>query len=122
MPSGQLVGDGRESGRLKLIAGLLGVSLDMLIHRERKRQRQLVAALAASALTFASRCWGSSLGFEAQRSNDLAQAQTRGLLEGQSRTIVEAVSRRLEQERERRTMGWSGRSLSLSNPGSRPLP
>jgi WD40 repeat protein len=52
LPSGQLVGDGREGGRLKLIAGLLGVKLDALVQRERRRQRQVVAALSVAALVF----------------------------------------------------------------------
>jgi hypothetical protein len=30
LPTGQLIGDGREGGRLKLLAGLLGVGLDQL--------------------------------------------------------------------------------------------
>lgn len=52
-PSGQLIGDGRDDGRLKLIAGLLGVPLDQLVQRERRRQRLLVGALGAAALVFA---------------------------------------------------------------------
>lgn len=52
LPTGQLVGDGREMGRLKLIAGLLGVALDRLVQRERRRQRQTVAVLSFSALAF----------------------------------------------------------------------
>jgi len=51
-PSGQLVGDGREGARLKLIAGLLGLPLDRLVQRERRRQRQLVTLLSGAALTF----------------------------------------------------------------------
>ncbi len=53
LPSGQLVGDGKEGGRLKLIAGLLGLPLDKLVQRERRRQRQTVAMLSAAALVFA---------------------------------------------------------------------
>lgn len=52
-PGGQLVGDGREGGRLKLIAGLLGVPLDALAQRERRRQRTQRGALGVAALTFA---------------------------------------------------------------------
>jgi WD40 repeat protein len=51
-PSRQLVGDGREGARLKLIAGLLGLPLDRLVQRERRRQRQLVTLLSGAALTF----------------------------------------------------------------------
>lgn len=53
LPTGQLIGDGREGGRLKLIAGLLGVKLDALVQRERRRQRMLVGGLGAAALVFA---------------------------------------------------------------------
>lgn len=52
LSSGQLVGDGREGGRFKLIAGLLGLPLDRLMQRERRRQRQLVSVLAVAAATF----------------------------------------------------------------------
>lgn len=53
-PTGQLVGDGREGGRVKLIAGLLGVRLDQLVQREQRRQRRLVGLLAVSAAIFAA--------------------------------------------------------------------
>ena len=53
-PNGQVVGDGRESGRLKLIAGLLGLPLDRLVQRERRRQRQLIALLGGAAAAFAA--------------------------------------------------------------------
>ncbi|MFZ4604577.1 MAG: toll/interleukin-1 receptor domain-containing protein, partial [Caulobacterales bacterium] len=52
LPTGQLVGDGREGGRLKLTAGLLGVPLDKLVQRERRRQQQVVVVLSAAALVF----------------------------------------------------------------------
>lgn len=51
--SGQIIGDGREIGRLKLISGLLGVPLDQLVRREHARHRRLVAALGAAMLSFA---------------------------------------------------------------------
>lgn len=53
LPTGQLVGDGREGGRLKLIAGLLGVKLDALIQRERRRQRRVLAGFVAASVIFA---------------------------------------------------------------------
>lgn len=53
-PSGQVVGDGRESGRLKLIAGLLGLPLDRLVQRERRRQRQVIVMLGGAAAAFAA--------------------------------------------------------------------
>jgi WD40 repeat protein len=52
-PGGQIIGDGREGGRLKLIAGLLGVPLDALIRRERQRQRLTMLAFAAASMVFA---------------------------------------------------------------------
>ncbi|MFZ4603639.1 MAG: TIR domain-containing protein, partial [Caulobacterales bacterium] len=52
LPTGRLIGDGREGGRLKLLAGLLGVDLDALARRERRRQRMVVAGLSAAALVF----------------------------------------------------------------------
>lgn len=52
-PNGQIVGDGREGGRLKLIAGLLGVPLDQLVQRERRRQRLLISGLVAAAAILA---------------------------------------------------------------------
>ncbi|MBU6408362.1 MAG: TIR domain-containing protein [Alphaproteobacteria bacterium] len=51
-PNGQLVGDGRDGARMKLIAGLLGLPLDRVIQRERRRQRQLVTLLSGAAVTF----------------------------------------------------------------------
>ena len=53
LQTGQLIGDGREGGRLKLIAGLLGVPLDSLAQRERVRQRTLIAGLSTAAIVFA---------------------------------------------------------------------
>lgn len=53
LPNGKMVGDGREGGRLKLIAGLLGVDLDKLTQRERQRQRRLVVMLATASFAFA---------------------------------------------------------------------
>ena len=45
LPGGKIVGDGREGGKLKLIAGILGVGLDQLLQRERKRQNLRNAVL-----------------------------------------------------------------------------
>lgn len=49
---GRIIGDGKETGRLKLIAGLLGVSLDTLIQREVKRQRRTIRSLALASIVF----------------------------------------------------------------------
>ena len=51
--NGRRIGDGREIGRLKLIAGLLGVPLDRLIQRERRRQRTAFMAMSGAAALFA---------------------------------------------------------------------
>lgn len=52
LPNGRLIGDGREGGRLKLIAGLLGVPLDALARRERQRQQIRTLAASAAAVVF----------------------------------------------------------------------
>jgi WD40 repeat protein len=49
---GQVTGDGREMGRLKLIAGLLGVPLDALVQRERRRARIAMMAMSVAAVSF----------------------------------------------------------------------
>lgn len=51
--NGRRIGDGREMGKLKLIAGLLGVPLDRLIQRERRRQRTAFMAMSGAAAMFA---------------------------------------------------------------------
>jgi MTH538 TIR-like domain (DUF1863) len=66
---GRQVGDGREFGALKVIAGLLGVDFDQLIRREHRRQQSrsailiatvaLTTSLAAAALLFAYVAVGS---------------------------------------------------------------
>lgn len=52
-PNGHVIGDGRNGGRLKLIAGMLGLELDQLARREQRRQRTLVAKLAIASIVFA---------------------------------------------------------------------
>ncbi|HEU4562871.1 MAG TPA: TIR domain-containing protein [Longimicrobium sp.] len=77
MPGGQVVGDGKEEGRLKLIAGLLGVSLNALVRRERTRQRRVIASLTAAAIAFAGVATAAVwLGLLANRNADRAQAQS----------------------------------------------
>jgi WD40 repeat protein len=53
MPNGRLIGDGRDAGRMKLIAGLLGVPLDGLVQREKRRQRLRLVTAAVAAAIFA---------------------------------------------------------------------
>lgn len=83
LSNGQLIGDGREGGRLKLIAGLLGVPLDALVLRERKRRRLMMASLGTATVLFAAVAfsalwfgWQSNLRrIEAEEQRALAQTR-----------------------------------------------
>lgn len=81
--SGRMIGDGREGGRLKLLAGLLGLGLDQLTRRERRRQRLLLAGTSAAALSFA--CVAVAAGwfaYDASQARDSAYAALgRGFVE-----------------------------------------
>lgn len=61
-PHGQIIGDGRHDGALKLIAGLLDVPFDHLVRREHQRQRRQVVVLAA-ATSFSAALAAASLLF-----------------------------------------------------------
>ena len=50
--SGQVTGDGKNTARLKLTAGLLGLPLDELVKREQRRQRQLTGLATSAAGLF----------------------------------------------------------------------
>jgi WD40 repeat protein len=50
LPNGKIVGDGRDGGRMKLIAGLLGVDLDQLRRRELQRAQAAAVRNGAFAL------------------------------------------------------------------------
>jgi len=52
LASGQRVGDGKEGGKFKLIAGMLGVPLDALLQRERRRQALRAAFSTALSAVF----------------------------------------------------------------------
>ncbi|MES1201256.1 MAG: toll/interleukin-1 receptor domain-containing protein [Pseudomonadota bacterium] len=52
LPTGQRVGDGREGGKFKLIAGMLGVPLDALLQRERWREAQRGALAVLMSFVF----------------------------------------------------------------------
>lgn len=90
-------GDGRTHAKLKLIAGLLGLSLDALRQRDlRRRQRQLtritVASVAGMVLTLAL----AVTALRAQREAEYQQAQAEGLVEfmlGDLRRKLEPVGR-----------------------------
>ena len=44
------VGDGREAGKLKLIAGMLGLGLDDLVRREQQRRQKRLTYIAAASI------------------------------------------------------------------------
>lgn len=99
MPGGNIVGDGKQGGSLKLIAGLLGVPLDKLVRRERVRQRRTIFALAATAITFAGVAAAAViLGLLADRNADRAQEQSDRslalLLSSQSRNVLKKNDQR----------------------------
>ena len=52
--TGQVIGDGRNAARLKLIAGLLGLPLDELVRREQQRQRQTATIFGGIASAVAA--------------------------------------------------------------------
>ncbi len=52
LKTGQLIGDGREDGCLKLIAGILGVELDVIRRRERQAQRRRMMWTSVAASVF----------------------------------------------------------------------
>jgi hypothetical protein len=74
-PDGRVIGDGREGAKLKLISGLLGVTLDALMHRERRRQRiALAISTAASVLFLILACAAAGLGYLAYQNGQRANA------------------------------------------------
>ncbi|HEX6072946.1 MAG TPA: TIR domain-containing protein, partial [Sphingomicrobium sp.] len=68
-------GDGRRMGFLKLVAGMLGVGLDDLVHREQTRRQRRVAWLAAASI--AGMAVTSTLAVTAIQSRDAARDQRR---------------------------------------------
>jgi WD40 repeat protein len=104
--------DGRESGVLKLIAGLLGVGLDELVQREkqaeraRRRRIQLVAAgfailAAGAAVAGGVAVWQRG---EAVRNREIADAKTIEAEKNERRAIKgedEAKANFAEAERQR---------------------
>lgn len=65
-PGAGPIGDGRILGRIKVVAGLLGVDLDRLRRREERRRRRLMAALSVAAGAFATVAIAAGyLGFDA---------------------------------------------------------
>ena len=66
-------GDGQRLARLKLIAGLLGIPLDMLIRREHARRQRGWALLAAASM--AGTLLMGGLAWEARSARDTARAR-----------------------------------------------
>jgi tetratricopeptide (TPR) repeat protein len=89
--------DGRRLARSKIVAGLLGISLDMLIRREHARRQRSWAALAA-ALMLGMLGMGA-LAWEANSARDTARArrddaeQLVGFMLGDLRKRLDAVGR-----------------------------
>lgn len=117
-PNGHLVGDGKEAGRLKLIAGLLGVSLDQLVRRERRRQRRTIALLGSVAVAFALlAATAGALGWVAQieRTKAVSSAENERAAKDQA-IASEAKTRRTLYE----TLAAKARLLAPREPGQRP--
>jgi hypothetical protein len=88
--AGRIVGDGREGGKLKLIAGLLGLPLDALARRERARQR-LATGLYAGATTLFALLAVLAVGLA------VVSVQALIRIEGTQRTIVDDEYARFER-------------------------
>jgi len=86
---GHVIGDGRDLGRLKLIAGLLGVSLDALLQRERRRQRNLNLGLASATATFAGLALlAGGLGVLAEQNRRVAEERAAALAADSARALL----------------------------------
>lgn len=117
-PNGHLVGDGKEAGRLKLIAGLLGVSLDQLVRRERRRQRRTIALLGSVAVAFALLAVTAGvLGWIAQIERTKAErsAENERAAKDQAIASEAATSRTLYE-----TLAAKAHLLAPGEPGQRP--
>jgi tetratricopeptide (TPR) repeat protein len=75
--------DGKQNAKLKIVAGMLGVGLDVLKQREHHRRQRRLAALAAAAVVgmtitsaLAATAWFARLEAEAQRERAEAEAET----------------------------------------------
>jgi tetratricopeptide (TPR) repeat protein len=75
--------DGKQNAKLKIIAGMLGVGLDVLKQRELHRRQRRLAALAAAAVVgmtittaLAATAWFARIEAEAQRERAEAEAET----------------------------------------------
>jgi len=90
-------GDGREAGKLKLIAGMLGLGLDDLVRREQQRRQKRLTYLAAASL--AGMTLTSGLAVFAFDKRDEARDQRReaeglvGFMLGDLRDELEPIGR-----------------------------
>lgn len=77
--TGHIIGDGPAGGRLKLLAGLLGVELDQLRRREDARRRRQMAGMTVALAAFVALAIAAVvLGLAAR--NNAAEADTQRLL------------------------------------------
>src|SRR6185312_6092902 len=90
-------GDGKESAKLKLIAGLLGVGYDSLKQRDleaaRKRARLYQAVAAAMALLA---IMAMAAGWFAFEQRQVARQQRDQAVQSQMRMLAETASERLK--------------------------
>jgi WD40 repeat protein len=92
--------DEREGGRLKVLAGLLGVGMDEIIQRERVAQRWRLRAAAGAVLVFAGLAVAAGgFGWLAQRNAVVAADNERRALEGER-----LATERAEAERQARAL------------------
>ena len=92
--------DEREGGRLKVLAGLLGVGMDEIIQRERVAQRWRLRAAAGAVLVFAGLAVAAGgFGWLAQRNAVVAADNEKRALEGER-----LATERAEAERQARAL------------------
>jgi WD40 repeat protein len=94
--------DEREGGRLKVLAGLLGVGMDEIIQRERVAQRWRLRAAAAAVVVFAGLAIAAGgFGWLAQRNAAVAADNEKRALDNanlaQARADAEKVQRQLAE-------------------------
>lgn len=75
-------GDGRRLGRLKLVAGMLGLSLDQLIQRDLQRRHRRVTAITAASLVGVLAMGALTLeAVDARREAEHRRGEAEGLIE-----------------------------------------
>jgi WD40 repeat protein len=124
MDGGRIIGDGFSGGRFKLIAGLLGVPLDTLLQRERRRQRRLTAALAFAAVAFAVVAGAAVyLGAAAARSAEQARVERdRARLRLADNLVVQAGSWLGQQDFVKARMAAREATLTYRELGASAVP